>query len=229
MTPTVERLAPATDRAIERLTQPHTETTDGHIVEWPALIDWICDAVTEQVARGGTGSGDGRSPINEGALAILNRIKRDTIKLRAWLYMTPKANGVKTDLAEAWATACEYRAKGELDDEAWLHIIDRTEAWVSDIEAEWDDRPRRMELAVPCPACGERWILDTTSPREPKRRSAVVIEYAEGRAPVAECRTEGCERMWAGWGEVAKLGFTVGADQALDVLEACGIRLDFAA
>lgn len=227
----VKRLSPSTDRAVERLTKPHTISTDGHPTDWPALIDWIAEAITEQVNRGGTGDGDGRSPINEGALTILRRIERGTIHLRSALYLEPRKLGAKRDLAAAWETAHEYRERGELDDAAWEKITDQIAAWVSDIEAEWDDRARHMELATPCPSCGQRWILDPANPYDKtavdKRRSAVIIEYAEGRTPVAQCRVEGCEGIWVGWHELATLGFALDASQDLAVLSACGIKLDF--
>lgn len=168
-------------------------------------------------------------PINEGALHILRRIEQGTMKLRGWLYLPTRQRGAKLDLAEAWEVAHEYRTRGELDDEAWEKIIDRVETWVSDVEAEWEDRARRIELVAPCPQCGERWILDPAKVRgeEPKRRSAVVIEYAADRVPVAECRVAGCEAMWVGWKQLAQLGFALNVEQDLAVLEACGISLSF--
>lgn len=178
-------LSPETDRAVARLTQPHTVVHDGHAVEWPPLLEWISDAVTDKTKRGGAGSGGTGSPINEGALAVLQHIERGTAQLRGWLYLTPRAGGTNVDLIEAWQVACDYRAKNELDDAGWEYVTSRLQTWVGDIEGEWEDRVHRMELTVACPRCGERWILEqSTDPHdEPKRRSAVVIEYAEGGAP----------------------------------------------
>lgn len=225
-----KRLSPATDRDVERLTHPHTLAVEGQATDWPPLIDWIRGAVTEQVARGGTGSGDGRSPINEGALAIVRRIERGVMHLRGWLYLAPRAADTKADLAEAWKVAHDYRAKGELDDEAWERIIDRFGQWVADIEAEWEDRPSRMELVVPCPKCGARYILDTPDeddgPEVVKQRAAVVIEYAEGRAPIAECRALDCGGHWVGWAAISELGSSVNVKPQLAVLAACGIELN---
>ena len=223
-------LSPETDRAVERLTEPHTVVHDGHSVDWPPLLEWISDAVTDKTKRGGAGSGGTGSPINEGALAVLQRIERGTAQLRGWLYLHPRAGSTRADLIEAWKVACDYRAKNELDDAGWEYVTSRLQAWVDDIEGEWEDRVHRMELTVACPRCGERWILEhTTDPHdEPKRRAAVVIEYAEGRAPVAECRAADCDAIWAGWTAVHALGFTIGAERDEAVLAACGITLDFA-
>lgn len=211
------------DYAVTRLTTEHTVITEGRSVEWPALVDWLSDAVTQQVKRGGDGSGGSSTPLDLTALALYQRIEKDTALIRAALYL-PMMRDLKGAIRDAWDTAKQYRARGELDDLQWERISDRFPAWVADIEAEWGDRPRMMELCVPCPHCGERWVLED-SHGEPRRRTAVRIGYSEGRAPVAECVAEDCGTIWAGWKEVAKLGVTVNASQDLEVLAACGIDL----
>ena len=218
----------STERAVVRLTEDHTEMTEAGPVEWPPLLDWLDQAVTEQVKRGSAGSGGTGSPIDMGALALLQRIEKGARQLREALYL-PIMRDLKGALRDAWDSARTMRATGDLDDDQqWESITDAFPGWVLEIEQEWDDRTRRMELTVPCPRCSTRWILegdDGDAKAPPKRRAAVWIEYAEGRAPVAECRVADCAAMWVGWAEVAKLGYTLGASQDGDVLAACGIDL----
>ncbi|WP_053387012.1 DUF7341 domain-containing protein [Leucobacter japonicus] len=217
----------STERAVTRLTEPHTELTEAGPVEWPALIDWLNDAITEQVKRGQAGSGGTGSPIDMAALGLLQRIEKGVRQLREALYL-PIMRDAKAALRDAWDAAKTQRATGDLDDDQqWERITDAIPGWVLEIEQEWDDRTRRMELTVPCPRCGERWLLEPVGDgvSEPKRRAAVWIEYADMRAPVAECRNPDCAAIWAGWDAIAQLGYTVGADQNAEVLAACGIDL----
>lgn len=214
----------ATDRAVIRLTEAHTEHEDGRAVEWPALIDWLDKAVTEQVKRGQAGSGGAGSPIDMGALDLLQRIEREVRLMREALYL-PVIKDTKLAIRDAWDTARAYRRTGSLDDDQqWERISEAPLQWVELISQEWDDRTRMMEVTVPCPSCGERWILEDVNGEE-KRRAAVVVEYAEGRAPAAECRAADCGGFWVGWADVARLGFTLGAQQNLEILKACGIDL----
>ena len=213
----------STERAVVRLTEDHTEMTEAGPVEWPPLLDWLDKSVTEQVKRGSAGSGGTGSPIDMGALALLQRIETGSRQLREALYL-PFMRDLKGALRDAWDSARTMRATGDLDDDQqWEYITDTFPAWVSEIEQEWDDRTRRMEVTVPCPRCNTRWILEDDGSGGQKRRAAVWIEYAEGRAPVAECRVEDCAAIWVGWADVAKLGYTLGASQDGEVLAACGI------
>ena len=213
-----------TERAVVRLTEPHTEMTEAGAVEWPPLLLWLDGAVTEQVKRGQAGSGGSGSPIDLGALALLQRIEHGVKLMREALYL-PAMRDLQGAVRETWDSAQAYQAKGELDPQQWERITEAFPEWVAAIEQEWDDRTRRMEITVPCPRCGTRWILEEDNGAE-KRRSAVSVEYAEGRAPVAECRAADCEAMWVGWADVAKLGFTLGATQDAKVLAACGINVE---
>lgn len=213
----------ATERAIVRLTEHHTELTEGGTVEWPPLLVWLNGAVTEQVKRGQAGSGGTGSPIDMAALALLQRIEKGVRQMREVLYL-PIAKPSTGMVRETWDIAQMFRSNGELDDDQWESITDAFPTWVTEIESEWDGRTRRMELTVPCPRCETRWILEPDN-GEDKRRSAVWVEYSEGRAPVAECRVEGCGAMWVGWADVARLGYSVGAVQNAEVLAACGIDL----
>lgn len=220
----------STERAVTRLTEPHTEIAGGgHSTEWPPLLDWLDNAIREQVKRGSAGGGGSPSPIDLTALALFQRIEYGVRQMREALYL-PIMRDVKGAIREAWDAAKTYRASGEMDDDQqWERICDAFPRWVADIETEWDDRTRRMEMTVPCPSCGTRWVLEKDDPRdpreEPKRRSAVWVEFAEGRAPVGECRALECGAYWVGYTDMAKLGIAIGATPDAEVLAACGIEL----
>ncbi|MDI6024478.1 hypothetical protein QBL02_13100 [Leucobacter sp. UT-8R-CII-1-4] len=214
----------STERAVVRLTEAHTEMTEAGAVEWPPLLSWLDNAVTEQVKRGGAGSGGTGSPIDMNALALLQRIEHGVKQMREALYLGPQRE-IVTAIVDTWRNAKTYRARGELDDQQWERITEAFPAWVAEIEQEWDDRTRIMEVTVPCPSCGERWILEEDTAGGEKRQSAIIVEYAEGRAPTAECRAAECGGFWVGWADVARLGFTLGAEQNLEILQACGIDL----
>ena len=205
--------------------------TEAGATEWPPLLSWLEQSVTEVVKRGGAGSNGAGIPIDFEALRILNHIKHKCGQIREALYLPKKTSDLIHDVAEVWKAAREAHKKNEVDDARWALICDEIESWVQMITAEQDVRPRKMELVVPCPRCGTRWISEPVDDSNPTigedRKTAVVIEYADGRAPVAECRVDGCGAMWAGWAQIAQLGFTVQADMNLEVLAACGIKLEF--
>lgn len=210
------RIMQSTERAVERLTQEHTEFEDGKAIEWPPLLTWLEHAVTEVVGRTGGGSGGAGVPLNTEALALLTYIDGRIKLMREAMNLTP--TGVRgDDVKRLWRAVRDERAGGRMDDNQWDAISEEFVHWVHRIEAE-DDRPRKLELTVPCPRCEQRWIID-----DDQRVSAIRIEFKPGSAPVAECRNPECLAIWAGWSDIAKLGYTVGAQQNIAVLEACGI------
>lgn len=220
------------ERAVERLTEDHVEIADGHVTEWPPLLEWLEASVTEIVGRDGGGGGGNGIPINEDALLLMDHVRRRLKLMGAALYV-PLTGDVIADTRAAWAKAQDERAGGRMDDHAWEMICDEFPDWVQRIEAE-DDRPRRMEMTTPCPRCEVRWVyligrdeydrisLTNADPR----KAAVVVEWKPGHVPAATCRNPDCEAIWVGWGDVARLGFTLGANQDMAVLEACGISLE---
>lgn len=224
----------ATSRAVVRLTEDHTEHTEAGATEWPPLLVWLERSVTEMVKRGGAGSNGAGIPIDFEALRILDGIKKDVRRIRTGLFMFGRLPELVEAVTETWATAKQDRAHHKIDDAEWEIICDTIEGWAAAIEGEQATRPRKMELIVPCPRCGHRWIqdhieVDGEQVPDPngERKAAVVIEFGENRAPVAECRVAGCEAIWAGWKQVGLLGRTVGAEQNLAILEAAGIKLEF--
>lgn len=208
----------ATARAVERLTQAHTEHTDAGPVEWPPLLRWLQDRVTEVTRRGG-GSGGQGIPLNDDALKVLDHV-RDRVKMLGRALSFPLMGDVVADTSGLWSKSQDERAGGRVGDDQWEAICDEFPDWVHRIERE-QEKPRKMELTVPCPRCDKLWLVDSLD----RRVAAVVVEFSPGMAPVAECRSEECGAMWAGWADIARLGFTVGATQDQAVLSACGIDI----
>lgn len=208
----------ATARAVTRLTETHTEHTDAGPVEWPPLLAWLQNRVTDVTRRGGGTGGQG-IPLNDDALAILDHV-RARVKLLGHALALPLMGDVVADTSGLWHKAQDERAGGRVGDDQWEAISDEFPDWVHRIECE-QEKPRKMELTVPCPRCEKRWLVDSLD----RRVAAVVVEFSPGMAPVAECRVEECGAMWAGWADIARLGFTVGASQDQAVLAACGIDI----
>lgn len=207
-----------TEYAILRLTQPHEVMTEAGLTSWPPLLTWLRDRVTE-INRRGNGSGGQGVPLNNDALDVLNFIERRYRLMCDAAYIAPTADLV-AGVARVWVVLRDDRVGGRIADAEWERIEGEFPDWVHRIEGE-QERPRKMELTVPCPRCENRWVIDDLD----RRLAAVVVEFAPGRAPVAECRVEDCGATWAGWADVARLGFTVGAEQDHAVLNACGIDI----
>lgn len=205
-----------TEYAVHRLTEPHTIQVEGHTTEWVPLLLWIKERVTANDGRG-NGSGGIGIPLNDDALEVLQNIETKYRELCATVRLAAN-NDLVAGVRQLWETIVTEQAGGRLTDQQWESMCDEFPAWVAQIEGE-QEKPRKMELTVPCPRCENRWLIDDLG----RRVSAVVVEFAPGRAPVAECRVTECAALWAGWAQVARLGFTIGAEQDVHVLAACGI------
>ena len=203
----IQHISQDTTRAVERLTQTHVEIIDKHATTWPPLLTSLEDSVRDKIRRRDGSSSDVGVSIDFGMLGILDRIKRECSQIRATLYL-PKTPDLLTAVNNVWQQAERMHLSNELNDAAIEHVSDKILAWELAIDAERGATTRKMELTVPCPSCGNRWILeqdqdertrfDVSHPeRNPDgiRKAAVVVEYAEGRAPVAECRVAGCEAI----------------------------------
>lgn len=223
------------ERAVERLTQHHTEIENGHPVEWPPLLDWLERSITEVTGRSG-GSGEGGSPFNENAWRLQQRITRRLRLIHEALFIAWDPSNLTAATELAWATTQAERNGGRMDDSQWESISDEFIDWVQRIEAE-DNRPMSLPLEQ-CPRCGARrvyatrdedgeraYVTDAPSEND-SPRPAITVEWDEGRLPVAECRNPDCDGHWVGWEAIAGLGYTLGATQDLAVLEACGISLN---
>jgi len=205
-----------TEYAVHRLTEPHTIQVEGHTTEWVPLLLWLRQRITEMTKRSWGAGGQG-TPINDDAYELEVSISKRLAWLRGIVGMTT-AGEICSDTSEVWSKLKAERQGGRLDDQTWDEVCAEFPKWVALIEGE-QDKNRKMELVVPCPRCEQRWTVDETG----SRVSAVVVEFGEGVTPIAECRTRDCGAIWLGWSDIASLGFTVGANSDIAVLEACGI------
>lgn len=183
----------ATERAVVRLTQDHTEWEDGKPVERSPLLVELAESATAQDGRG-SGSGGAGIPINLGVIAIQDHIKRRLSRLRNYLALPPTKD-VLAGTVEAWAYAKDERAGQRITDEAWLKIEAEFPEWVQRITEEVSP-PTTTEILTACTSCGETkaWVRGDMV-------SAVVVKwYPEelDRAPIAKCRF--CEFEGVGWG-----------------------------
>lgn len=64
-----------TGRGVIRLTEDHAEHSEVGATEWPPLITWLKQSVTEMVKCGGAGSGIAHLQIDFEALRLLDGIK----------------------------------------------------------------------------------------------------------------------------------------------------------
>lgn len=181
------------ERAVERLTQPHTEYVEGKAVEHSPLLVELTESASVQDGRG-TGSGGVGIPINLAVIDLQDRIKRRLNMMRRALYLEPTKELVQGTI-EVWDTAQSERAGGRVDDPAWDRIEAEFPDWVHRITEEVSP-PTSTEVMTPCPSCGETRAFvrgDTVQ--------AVVIKwYPEelDRAPLGKCRF--CGHEWVGWG-----------------------------
>lgn len=181
------------ERAVERLTQMHTEYEGGMAVERSPLLIELAESATVQDGRG-SGSGGVGIPINLGVLAVQDHIKRRLGLIRQALNLPATKDSV-TGTVEAWKVAKTEWAGGRIDEAAWAHYETEFPSWVRRITEEVSP-PTSTEMVTPCPECGE-----TRAFLRGDNVTAVVIKwYPEelDRAPIANCRF--CGHEWIGWG-----------------------------
>lgn len=180
-------------RAVERLTQAHTEMEGGKLVERAPLLIELAESATAQDKRG-SGGGSNGIPINLAVIALQDHIARQLKKIRD-AYQLPFTKDTLAGTREAWQHARTERAGGRVDDTAWENVCAEFPDWVHRITEEVSP-PASTEMMAPCPECGEtRAFLrgDTVT--------AVVVKwYPEelDRAPIGKCRF--CDAQWVGWG-----------------------------
>lgn len=203
--------------AVNKLASTHTVSTPaGDTIRGP-LLDWAEEMVTTQDSGGGSGSSGPGVPINDRAFDLVQTIRQE-LNLMCQAYGVHHADTLAGLTRSVWASAHAAWLLSRVEAHAWRALTRTLVRWVAQIEAQ-ADRPRTMELTVPCPQCGYRWVPDEND----NRTAAITIQYLPDQPPVAECQWSECGGEWSGWEEVQKLGATIGAAQDRAVLAACGL------
>lgn len=191
----------STERAVERLTQAHTELIDGAIGTSGPLLTLIWEARYPNLGRtkGGGGTGD---VLDVQAMTIYENI--DGI-VRSWLnHFREHSTGELLPLVQRLHQVLQAeRAGGRLDDEDRMFAM--FGQWVAQIE-DYFDPPHEYELTAPCPECEAERIPND----EGALKWAVRVPVKVGRAVIPECHA--CGRMWAGRDELTNLAEAMGVE-----------------
>lgn len=198
----------ATARAVEKLTEEHSEVIDGAIGTSGPLLELLREARYPNLGRtkGGGGSGD---MLDVAAIAMYENI--DGV-VRAWLqHFREHHTGDLIPLVKRLHTVLVTEDAGDrLEDRD--RMFGMFGHWVDQIENHFDP-PHEYELTAACPECGAERIAGN----EESLKWAVRIPVRIGHALVAECHA--CGRMWAGRDDLTEL-----AEQIGDVVDWVALR-----
>ena len=204
-----------TERAIERLTETHTEVIGSAIGTSGPLLTVLRDARYPNLGRtkGGGGGGDMFD------IAAVDLYEHIDGTVRSWLAEYRQEH--TGDLLELTKTlhkvlTAEY-AGGRLEDPDRMFGMFTT--WMSRIDDHFDP-PKEYELTAPCPECAAERVPTGSEPRSGEKderpyKWAVRVPVKVGRAVVAECHA--CEALWAG------------RDRLTDLAESMGLEVDWVA
>ncbi|MCW2287023.1 hypothetical protein EDF60_1674 [Leucobacter luti] len=199
-----------TERAVERLTEIHTEMFDGAAGISAPLLELLREARYPNLGRtkGGGGSGD---MLDTQAVSMYENI--DGI-VRAWLahFREPHAGELVPLTRRLHEVLRAEHAGGRLEDAEKLFSM--FPQWVAQID-DYFDPPKEYELTAPCPECEAERIPEGEEPKpgKPDERPykwAVRVPIKVGRAVVAECHA--CGRMWGGRDQLTQLGEAMSAE-----------------
>lgn len=196
----------ATSRAVEKLTEEHSEVIDGAIGTSGPLLELLREARYPNLGRtkGGGGSGD---MLDVAAIAMYENIDGG---VRAWLaHFREHSVGDLIPLTKRLHTVLVTEDAGDrLEDRD--RMFGMFGHWVDQIENHFDP-PHEYELTAACPECGESHAEDA----EGQRKRAVRVQVKAGRALIAECHNCGT--------------LTVGQDALTSLAERMGIDVDWVA
>lgn len=183
-------------RAVEKLTDTHSEMIDGAIGTSEPLLTLIWEARYPNLGRtkGGGGSGD---VLDVTAMTIYENI--DGI-VRSWLaHFREHSTGDLLPLVQRLHQVLQAEhAGGRLEDEE--RMFGMFGQWVQQIEDHFDP-PKVYEITGVCPECEAERIPEGDEPGEGERderplKWAVRVDIKPGRAIIPECHS--CGEMWAG-------------------------------
>lgn len=200
----------ATERAVVRLTEPHTELVDGRVGESGPLLEMLREARYPNLGgtKGGAGKGD---VLDVQAMTMYENI--DGI-VRSWLnhYREHTTGDLIPLTRRLYQVLRTEDAGGRLEDRD--NMFSMFPQWVAQIETFFDP-PKVYELTVPCPECQAGRIPEGDEPREGERderpyKWAMRVPVKLGHAVIAECHA--CGRMWAGRDDLTELAELTGVE-----------------
>lgn len=200
----------ATARAVERLTETHTELIDGAVGVSGPLLDVLRDARYPNLGRtrGGGGGGD---MFDVAAVDLYEHIDGT---VRAWLefYRQDHTGDLVPLVVRLHETLNAEHAGGRLEEPERMFAM--FESWVASIENHFDP-PKEYELTAPCPECAAERVPTGSEPRSGEKderpyKWAVRVPVKVGHAVVAECHA--CEALWAGRDRLTDLAERMGLD-----------------
>lgn len=198
----------ATARAVEKLTEEHSEVIDGAIGTSGPLLELLREARYPNLGRtkGGGGSGD---MLDVAAIAMYENIDGG---VRAWLaHFREHSVGDLIPLTKRLHTVLVTEDAGDrLEDRD--RMFGMFGHWVDQIENHFDP-PHEYELTAACPECRAERIAGN----DESLKWAVRIPVRVGHALVAECHA--CGRMWVGRDDLTEL-----AEQIGDVVDWVALR-----
>lgn len=198
----------ATSRAVEKLTEEHSEVIDGAIGTSGPLLELLREARYPNLGRtkGGGGSGD---MLDVAAIAMYENIDGG---VRAWLaHFREHSVGDLIPLTKRLHAVLVTEDAGDrLEDRD--RMFGMFGHWVDQIENHFDP-PHEYELTAACPECGAERITGN----DESLKWAVRIPVRIGHALVAECHA--CGRMWVGRDDLTEL-----AEQIGDVVDWVALR-----
>lgn len=196
-------------RAVERLTEEHTELIDGHAAVSDPLLKVLWEARYPSLGKGSAAGGGDGMLLNTQALTIYENI--DGL-VRSWLtHYREHSTGDLMPLVKRLYEVLKTEDAGErLEDRERMYGM--FQHFVQQIEDNLDP-PSEYELTGACTECGQTHAKSNDQPHvkegEEQYKRAVRVTVRPGHALVAECYS--CGKLWAGHDVLVGLAESMGA------------------
>lgn len=189
------------ERAVERLTENHSEIVGDQAGVCEPLLLMLWEARYPSLGKGSSSGGGEGSMLNQQALSIYEHI--DGV-VRAWLtHYREHATGDLIPLVKRLhQVLLTEDAGGRLEDRDRMYGM--FQQFVTQIETCFDPPPEK-ELMGACPGCE----ATHSEGENGEQRRAVRMIVNPGHALVAECHA--CGKLWAGQDALTELAESMGA------------------
>ena len=200
-------LSEAMSRLIEPWTLTITANNETRTQKFPPLVDMLTAMITP--SSGGTvgGANDpaSRSVVNITALDLLGNIQDIT---GAWLkeWGVTRAGETKLDLRGFWDRLDTLKRTGLIDDTMHDRLVVMPDKWAMRIWDQVEPPLARPLREAPCPDCG----VDKVTNEDGSRDENLILTYRRGQEVTVECRNPECRKVWVGFGELRRLGASLG-------------------